>query len=119
MQIIGILTAGSFVRTPGVFHLDVRSQIEVRVSGVSALRGIIGNDTVVVLKTGSALGDLFTQLEEQFGSAYRELVGEGMECSLRKRFNLLYNGQFMPPEENLNKVLSEGDEIVFFQMAGA
>jgi len=98
---------------------DRGSLIQVRVGGVSALRGVIGKDTVVVLKSGSTLGDLFTKLEERFGLVYKELVGENMEDSLRKRFNLLYNGQVIPPQENLNKALSDGDEILFFQLAGA
>jgi molybdopterin converting factor small subunit len=89
------------------------------VSGVSALREIIGKDKVVGLKSGNTLSDLIDKLEEQFGSAYRELVGEKMVDSLRKRFNLLYNGDIIPPGENLGKVLNDGDELVFFQLAGA
>jgi len=95
------------------------SIIQVKVSGVSALRGIIGKDTVVDMATGSTLGDLLEKLEEQFGSAYRALVGERMEDSLRKRFNLLYNGEVIPPAENLDKALNDGDDLVFFQLAGA
>jgi molybdopterin converting factor small subunit len=93
--------------------------IQVRVSGVSALREIIGKDTVVTLNNGSTVGDLIMKLEENFGSAYRELIGERLEVSLRKRFNMLYNGEVISPEQNLDKTLSDDDEIVFFQLAGA
>ena len=86
---------------------------------MSALRKILGKDTVVVLPNGSRVGDLLSKLEEQFGAAYREMVGERLEDSLRRRFYLLYNGQVMPPEQNLDRVLSNGDEIVFFQWTGA
>jgi len=95
------------------------SIIQVKVSGVSALRWIIGKNTAVDMETGSTLGDLLKKLEEQFGSAYRTLVGERMEDSLRKRFNLLYNGQVIPPAENLDRALKDGDELMFFQLAGA
>ena len=95
------------------------SLIQVRVSGVSALREILGKDTVVVLPNGSTVGDLLGKLEEQFGAAYREMVGERLQDSLRRRFYLLYNGQVMPPEQNLDRALSNGDEIVFFQWTGA
>ena len=47
------------------------------------------------------------------------MVGERLEDSIKKRFNLLYNGQVIPPEENLHKALNDGDEILFFQLAGA
>ena len=96
-----------------------RPLIQVRVSGVSALREIIGRDTIVILKSDSTLGELVSKLEEQFGSAYREMVGERLQDSLKKRFNLLYNGQVIPPEQNLDKILNDGDEILFFQLAGA
>ena len=95
------------------------TQIQVRVSGVSALREIIGKDTTVNLESGSTLRDLFAELEERFGSTYRELVGESMQESLTKRFNLLYNGEVIPPEDNLDMILRDGDELVFFQLAGA
>ena len=95
------------------------SLIQIRVSGVSALREIIGKDTVVVLTNGSTVGDLLEKLEEQFGAAYREMVGERLEDSLRRRFYILYNGKVMPTEQNLDRVLSNGDEIVFFQWTGA
>jgi molybdopterin converting factor small subunit len=98
--------------------LDGSSFIEVRVGGVSALRDIIGKDRPVTLRSGSTLGDFIHKLDEQFGSTYRASVGEGLEDSLRKRFNLLHNGQFITPEQNLHKPLNDGDEILFFQLAG-
>ena len=94
------------------------SFIQVRVGGVSALRDIIGKDRLVMLRSGSTLGDLIDKLEEQFGSTYKALIGERLEDSLRKRFNLLHNGQFITPEQNLHKPLNDGDEILFFQLAG-
>jgi len=93
--------------------------IQIRVSGVSALREIIGKDTVVTLTNGSTVGNLLSKLEEQFGATYRQMVGEKLEDSLRRRFYLLYNGQVIPPEQNLDRALSNGDEIVFFQWTGA
>jgi molybdopterin converting factor small subunit len=107
------------VGTSEVYHLDEYSFIQVRVGGVSALKEIIGKDMLVTLKSGSTLGELIDRLEEQFGSTYRATVGERLEDSLRKRFNLLYNGQFITPEQNLHKHLNDGDEILFFQLAGA
>jgi len=93
--------------------------IQVRVSGVSALREILGKERIVTVNSQSTLGDLIEKLDEQFGSTYRELVGERMGDSLKKRFNLLYNGEVIPPAENLGKVLNDGDALVFFQLAGA
>lgn len=100
-------------------HPSSCSLIQVRVSGVSALREIIGKDTVLVLKSGSTVRDLIIKLEEQFGPAYREIVGERLADSLRRRFYLLYNGEVIPPEQNLDKALSDGDEILLFQWTGA
>ena len=93
--------------------------IEVRVSGVSALREIIGKDTVVSLKRGSTVGDLIKVLDGRFGSAYRDIVGETTESSIKKRFSMLVNDTFISPAQNLDKTLNDGDEITFFQLAGA
>ena len=98
---------------------DCRPLVQVRVSGVSALRELIGKNTSVTLISGSTLGDLLNKLEQQFGSAYREMTGERLEWSLKRRFNVLYNGEVIPPEDNLGKILGDGDEILFFQLAGA
>ena len=95
------------------------SLIQINVGGVSSLREIIGRDRIVVLKSGSTIGDLLSKLEEQFGSAYRELVGESLDYSLRRRFNMLYNGRVISLCENLDMVLSDGDVVLFFQLAGA
>ena len=95
------------------------SLIQIRVSGVSALREIIGKDTVVTLTNGSTVGNLLSKLEEEFGATYREMVGERLQDSLRRRFYILYNGKVIPTEQNLGRVLSNGDEIVFFQWTGA
>jgi hypothetical protein len=58
-------------------------------------------------------------LETKFGSAYKDIVGEALDFSVKKRFSMIINGVFMSPEQSLNLVLSDGDEIVFFQLAGA
>jgi molybdopterin converting factor small subunit len=111
-----VTASHSSTKTP---NPPASASIQVRVSGVSALREIIGKDKVVGLKSGNTLSDLLEKLEEQYGSAYRDLVGERMVDSLKNRFNLIYNGDIIPPTENLGKVLSDGDELVFFQLAGA
>jgi len=98
---------------------DNHSPIQVSVGGVSALRGILGKETVVVLARGSTVRDLIAKLEERFGSGYRQIAGESLEEGLRKRFYLLYNGEVVPPEQNLEKMLNDGDRILFFQWTGA
>lgn len=95
------------------------SSIQVRVTGVSALRDMIGEGEFLTLRNGSTLEELFKLLDERHGAAYRKLVGERLEESLKRRFNMLYNGKFLTPNQNLNKTLNDGDEIVFFQMAGS
>jgi molybdopterin converting factor small subunit len=47
------------------------------------------------------------------------MVGEGLGDSIRKRFNMLINGVVTTPAQNLDKPLNDGDEILFFQLAGA
>jgi molybdopterin converting factor small subunit len=93
--------------------------IRVTVSGVSALREIIGKNMVVVLRNHSTVRDLMEELEKNCGSVYKEKTGEELTYSIRKRFSLLMNGIFMSPEEALDRLLSDGDEIMFFQLAGA
>ena len=94
------------------------SLIRVRVTGVSALREIIGKDTPVVLTRGSTVRDLIDELDEKFGSDYKQIVGEELRYSIRKRFNLLINDVVTTPMQNLEKSLSDGDQIVIFQLAG-
>jgi len=98
--------------------MDRYSLIQVKVSGVSALREIIGKGTPVILKSGSTVGDLINKLDEKFGSDYKEIVGEELGYSIRKRFNLLINDVVTAPLQNLGKGLSDGDKIVIFQLAG-
>jgi len=93
--------------------------IRVRVTGVSALRDIIGRDRIIILSNGSTVGKLLDELECDFGPAYKEIVGEGLTASLKKRFSMLLNGVFMSLEQNLGRTLNDHDEIVFFQLAGA
>jgi molybdopterin converting factor small subunit len=93
--------------------------IEVRVTGVSALREIIGEDTVVILKSGSTVRDLINKLDEEFGSEYKKMVGEELGYSIKKRFNLLINDVVTTPAPNFEKGLNDGDRIVIFQLAGA
>ena len=87
-------------------------------TGVSALRDIIGKDTPVILKRGSTVRDLIDKLDEKFGSDYKQIVGEELGYSVRKRFNLLINDVVTTPMQNLEKGLSDGDQIVIFQLAG-
>ena len=87
-------------------------------TGVSALREIIGKDTLVILTRGSTVRDLINELDEKFGSDYKQIVGEELGYSIRKRFNLLINGVVTTPMQNLEKGLSDGDQIVIFQLAG-
>ena len=95
------------------------STIRVRVTGVSALRDIIGRERIIILDKGSTVGKLLDELEGNLGPAYRKSVGEGLGASLMKRFSMFLNGVFMSPEQNLERTLNDYDEIVFFQLAGA
>ena len=88
-------------------------------SGFSALRDIIGRDRIITLNNGDTVGKLLDELEGNFGLAYRDIVGEGLAVSLRKRFSMLLSGVFMSPEQNLGKALNNDDAMVFFQLAGA
>ena len=99
--------------------MNASSLIQVSVSGVSEFREIIGKDTMIVVGRRSTLRDLISKLEEQFGSAYERKVGENLDYSLRSRFNLLYNGKFLSLKQNLDMTLSDGDQILFFQLTGA
>ena len=95
------------------------SLIQVRVTGVSSLREVIGNDTLVTLNGGSTVGDLIDRLEEEFGSTYRKMMGEGLKDTIKKLFNLSINGKLPSPGRNFDEALSDGDEILFFQWTGA
>jgi molybdopterin converting factor small subunit len=99
--------------------VDKSSLIQVRVTGVSSLREIIGKDTLVSLKSGSTAGDLVDKLEEEFGSTYRKMMGEGLKDTIKKLFNLSINGKLPSPGRNFNEALNDGDEILFFQWTGA
>jgi molybdopterin converting factor small subunit len=59
------------------------------------------------------------ELEAKFVSAYRERSGEELVLSVRKRFSMLLNGVVTRPVWNHDKAQSDGDEILFFQLAGA
>ena len=99
--------------------MDESSFIHVKVGGVSALRDIIGKERLVDLKRGGTVCDLINSLDEKFGSAYMQMIGEGLAYALRKRFNMILNGVVTAPAANLETVLNDGDEVVFFQLAGA
>jgi molybdopterin converting factor small subunit len=99
--------------------VDKSSLIQVRVTGVSSLREIIGDDTLVSLNSGSTVGDLIDRLEEEFGSTYRKMTGEGLRDNIKKLFTLRINGKLPSPGRIFDEVLSDGDEILFFQWTGA
>ena len=62
--------------------------------------------------------DLVTNLERNFGTTYKEIAGEELAGSIMTWFSMLLNGVFMSPEQNVDMMLNDGDEIVFFQLAG-
>lgn len=95
------------------------SIIHVRVTGVSSLREVIGNDTVISLNGGSTVSDLIDKLEEDFGSTYRKMTGAGLKETIRKLFKLSINGKLPLSVQNFDEVLSDGDEILLFQWTGA
>ena len=99
--------------------MDKSSLIQVRVTGVSSLREVIGKDALVSLNGRSTVSGLIDKLEEEFGSTYRKLRGEGLRDTLRKLFTLSINGKVPTPLQNFDEALSDGDEIVFFQWTGA
>jgi molybdopterin converting factor small subunit len=99
--------------------LDESSLIQVRVTGVSSLREVIGKDAPVSVNSGSTVNDLIDKLEEEFGSTYRKRMGEELKDTIRKLFTLTINGKVPTPIRNFDEALSHGDEIVFFQWTGA
>ena len=74
---------------------------------------------MIVLRKGRTVSKLLDELEGDFGRTYREMVGEALTASLKKRFSMILNGVFMSLEQNLERTLNDDDEIVFFQLAGA
>ena len=103
----------------GGLFVDKSSLIEVRVTGVSSLREIIGKDALVSLNSGSTVSDLIDKLEEEFGLTYRKRMGEGLKDTIKKLFTLSINGEVPTPVQNFEGALGDGDEIVFFQWTGA
>ena len=99
--------------------MDKLSLIQVRVTGVSSLREVIGKNALVSLNSGSTVSDLIDKLEEEFGSTYRKRIGEGLRDTIRRLFTLSINGKVPTPIRNFDEALSDGDEIVFFQWTGA
>jgi len=95
------------------------SKIRVIVSGVSALKEILGTNTSVILDDGSSVGDLIARIEELFGSPYRKLNEEGLTDSITRRFKLTVNGEILSPTEDSDKPLRNGDTILFFQLTGS
>jgi len=95
------------------------SVIHVKVTGVSSLREVIGNDTVISLNRGSTVSDLIDKLEQEFGPSYRKMTGAGLKETIRKLFRLSINGKLPLSEQNLYETLTDGDEILFFQWTGA
>ena len=99
--------------------MDKPSLIQVRVTGVSSLREVIGKHALVSLNRGSTVGDLIDKLEEEFGSTYRKKTREGLKDTIRTLFTMSINGKIPTPIRNFDEALSDGDEIVFFQWTGA
>jgi molybdopterin converting factor small subunit len=95
------------------------SVIHVRVTGVSSLREVIGNDTVISLNRGSTVSDLIDKLEQEFGPTYRKMTGAGLKETIRKLFKLSINGKLPLSEQDFDEALADGDEILFFQWTGA
>jgi molybdopterin converting factor small subunit len=95
------------------------SFIQVRVNGVSSLRDVIGKDAIVSLDSRSTVDDLINRLEEEFGSTYKNMTGEGLKDVIKRLFTVSINGKLPTPIRNFNEILSDGDEIVFFQWTGA
>lgn len=99
--------------------MDKSSLIQVRVTGVSSLREIIGRDTLVTLNSGSTVTDLINKLQDEFGSTYRTVTGEDLVAVMKNLFTLTINGKVPTPIRNFNEILNNGDEVVFFQWTGA
>jgi molybdopterin converting factor small subunit len=99
--------------------VDKVSLIQVRVTAVSSLREVIGNDSLVSLNSGSTACDLIDKLEEEFGSTYRKMMGGGLKDTIKKLFNISINGKLPAPGRNFDEVLNDGDKVLFFQWTGA
>jgi molybdopterin converting factor small subunit len=95
------------------------SSVRIRVKGVSTLRYVIRKDLTITLRTGSTVGDLISRLVDELGPKYREITGEDLSQVIERLFAATINGKLPTPMRSFDRVLHDGDEIVFFQWTGA
>jgi molybdopterin converting factor small subunit len=73
---------------------------------------------IIVLNDGGTIDDLINRLDQAYGSAYRQRMGEDLRGSIIRRFNFAINGKVHLPSQNIEEPLSDGDHVLFFQSNG-
>jgi len=92
-------------------------QIELKV--YSILREAFGSSSIVVeIAEEGILADLITELEKEYGDAFRLKTGRNLTQDLKDRFDLFLNKQRIRLPEDSRLQLKNNDEIVILQPVG-
>jgi molybdopterin converting factor small subunit len=87
-----------------------------RVRTVSALKETLSGDAVVILSSGSAIGDLINKLDKEYGTIHSKTTS--IKESVVKRFNMLVSGRVLIPSQSIDRPPKDDDEVSLFQFAG-
>lgn len=98
-------------RLRGLFGGGASPKAAAKIRVHLLLKGRIGDgwqdvDRTVVLAPGTTLGAFVTEVERQ-GIALRDAIAQ----SPHLRHTLMLNGERCPLEENLERVLEDGDQV--------
>jgi molybdopterin synthase sulfur carrier subunit len=89
--------------------------IEVRI--FATLRQLVGQKEVEVqLQPGSTVGDILTQLAEQYPDLGERLLDE--HGSLQSSINVLVNGRNISFLDGLDTAVQDGDRLALFPAVG-